>query len=548
MRSMPQALMWETMSHGRWSLPSFFLLAIMLPLLVYGALSGLTFDPKAHEFVVLQSAFLLIVIFQLAIGVAIAQGPLSRLYALPISSNSIVAWHMFSGALLLSAETAAAAWLLNTLFQVNWPILGPALFAAAAWSAFQVLMSVSSQGSVPAFFLAGVPGIMLCLWLQMRYGAWFSPPKHYWNELTPTEVLTLFGVCGVCFVMTTFSVNLARCGERMPTLGILSWIEKLWENFERSRAQRPRFRSAAAAQFWYEWQVKGVALPFVTLLMMLFAVTCGLVAWYMQTTDLGSLYEGNLFLGGFVSALALPAGVAIGLEMDVKASGQRQTQLGDSISESQFESGMGSFLGSRPFSSMDFARAILRNAAQSSLMAWLIWFAVFAGCLLTMWLTKQMPSSFMPRDTGLLFIPMTVLGPWIALSNLSTIGLSGRGMKIFLALVSLLVGYGVLMGVINHFTNALVAQQVHSVITTIASVLVVAATIWAFAFAWRQKHLTSRALLGTALAACILVIAAILLRPVDVHFIFFPLVILFATFVVLPLASAPLAIAWNRHR
>ena len=173
MRSMPQALLWETISRGRWTLPGVFLLAVMLPLLVYGALSGLTIDPKAQEFVALQFAFVPIVMFQLAIGVAMAQGPLSRLYTFPISANSIVAWHMFSGALILALETAASSWLFSTLFHVNWPILGPALFAVAAWSALQVLMSASSQQSLPAFCFAGAPAVLLCLWLQTRYGGWF---------------------------------------------------------------------------------------------------------------------------------------------------------------------------------------------------------------------------------------------------------------------------------------------------------------------------------------------------------------------------------------
>jgi hypothetical protein len=284
------------------------------------------------------------------------------------------------------------------------------------------------------------------------------------------------------------------------------------------------------------------------LLLLLFSVICGLAAWYLQTSSLGSLYEVVLFLGGFVSALALPAGLCLGLEMDVKAAGQRETQLGDSISEAQLESGMGSFLSTRPFSSQNFASAILRNAALSSLIAWLIWFALFAACLLTMWLTKQSPSEYMPRDTGLLFIPMTVLGPWIAMANLGTLGLSGRLAKLVFAFVCLFVGYSILMGVVNHFTSPLVSVQLHTAFTTIGSVLIVAATIGAFALAWRQKHLTSKALLGASLTAYILVTAAILLRPTDVHFIFYPLVFIFAALFVLPFASTPLAIAWNRHR
>jgi len=141
---------------------------------------------------------------------------------------------------------------------------------------------------------------------------------------------------------------------------------------------------------------------------------------------------------------------------------------------------MGSFLSSHPCTSKDYANAILRTAAQSALLAWLLWFVVFTCCLLIMCLNKQFPNSFMPRDIGVLYIPMTILGPWIALANLGTFGLSGRGAKFFFALVGCIVGYCVLMGFVNDFTNALVAVQIHTACTTIASTLIVVFTIWAY--------------------------------------------------------------------
>lgn len=548
MRSMPRALLWEMLSHGRWTLPGMFLLAIMLPLLIYGALSGFSVDPRMLEFVVLQFAFLPIVIFQLALGIAMAHGQLSRLYALPISTNSIVAWHMFSGALFVAAETAAAAWLLNTLFRVEWPILGLALFAAAAWSALQVVLSVSSMQSLPAFIVAGTPAILLCLWLGTRYGGWFSPPQYYWSVLTPTEVVTLLGAFGICFAMTTYSVGLARSGERLPTFGTVTWLTNQWNAFSLSRTPA-RFRSAADAQFWFDWQLKGIALPLVTLIMMLIAVANAIISsWYMQVVNLAPLYENVLLLGGFLSALALPAGLFIGIEIDVKGAGQRETQFGDSIGQSEFESSMGSFLSSRPLSSNDFGRSILRTAALSALIAWLIWFVVFSACLLTMWLSKQYSASIMPRGIGMLYLPLTILGPWCALANISTIGLSGRGPKILVALVSLFVGYAVLNGIIEHFTSDWVAQRLHSVCVTFTASLIVVASVWAFVQARRRRLITSRALLTVSLAAGAMGFTAILLRPTAAHFTFYPITFAFLALVALPFASVPLAISWNRHR
>lgn len=551
MRSMPQALLWETFSNGRWSLPGMFLLAIILPLLVYGSLSGFPMDVRAREFVLLQATFLLIVIFQLAVGVYMAQGPLSRLYTLPISVNSIVAWHMFSGALILAAMTVASACLFNTLFRVEWPIWGPALFSAAAWSALQVLVCISSHQSLPGICVAGTPSILLAWWLLSRYGAChvydWSPPKHFWNELTTTEAATLVGAFGICYVMTTYGVRFARCGERIPSFGIWKWLSACWDAYETSRTTPPPFRSATAAHFWYERQ-KGIALPLVELFVLVLAVVGVLAEWYLRNSGLNSSYEVVLSLGGFISLLAVPFGIYIGLEIDTKCVGQRETQLGDSLDQLQLDTVMGSFLGSRPITDWDFAKVTLRTAAQSVFFTWLLWFVVFIGCLLILWLTSQFPNSLMPRNFGWLYMPLTILGPWIAMANLGTAGHSGRGARILFYLVFFFVGYFVLMGIIQHFTSITFVEMLHVVCISIATILLIIAGIWAFATACRQKQLTKRALLVASLAIGLLTIGGIMLLPAGSHYLAYLMVIAFAVLVVLPFATMPLAIAWNRHR
>ncbi len=548
MKSLPQALLWETVAHGRWSLPGLFLVANLLPLAVYGALSGLTIDSKMHEFIVLQVGFLQIVLVQLAFGIVVAQGPLSRLYTLPISTNSIVAWHTFSGAIILALEIAAASWLFNTLFNVQWPILGPALFAVAAWSALQVLMSVMSFQSLYAYFLAGTPALLMCLWLNARYGVWFSPPKYYWSEVTPSEVVILVCATGIFYMMTCYSVGFARCGEKMPTLGIGSWIEKQWEAYLLSRTAPRPFRSAAAAQFWYEWQVKGIALPLVTSMMLFVAAGWGLGALYLGTTTLASAYKALLLLGGFVSFLACAAGLFLGLEVDAKPAGQRDQQLGDSVTDMQLDSGMGCFLSSRPFSSKEFAKAILTVAARSSLIAWLMWFGLFACCHLLFSVTNQSPDYYMPPDIGILFIPVTILGPWVAMANLGTLGFSGRGARILFGLVAGFVSYFVFLLVVRQFADVVIVQQIHNVCSTAVAALVVGGSIWAFVQARKQRHISNSTYLASGLGFWALLIAAILLRPVGSQFIYYPTVVIIVSLVIVPFATMPLAIAWNRHR
>ena len=248
MQSMPKALLWETLMQGRWSLPAFFMLGNAMPLLVYGSLSGLMINAEDPSYVVLQFAFVPLVIFQFAIGIVFAQGPMSRLYALPISTHSIVAWHTISGAIILAIETVLAALLYNKMFHVEWPIFGAALFAVAAWSAFQNLLCMSSRQSISGFFVASLPGIALGIWIRSRYGAFFSPPMHYWQVITGAEIATLMIATGLFYAMTVFGVQYARCGEHIPTLGVGKWLARQWELLSSQRPERRRFQSAAEAQ------------------------------------------------------------------------------------------------------------------------------------------------------------------------------------------------------------------------------------------------------------------------------------------------------------
>lgn len=560
MRSLPQALFWEMLAHGRWLLPCTFLGAIMLPLLIYGALSGFQVETNSHEFIVLQFAFLPLVVFQLACGIQMAQGSPSRFYALPISTSSIVTWNFVSGAILLAVETALVACLLNALFDVHWPILGPALFAAAAWSTGQVLMSVSSQQSLPGFCAAGAPSVLLLLWLQTRYGAWFSAPTSSWSEVAPAEAATVLGIFVGCFVMTNWCINLARCGERLPTMGIGSWLSGRWDAFLRSRADEPPFRSQAAAQFWFEWRTKGLALPLVTILILTVAAIVAFGLWMMQADSLGPMFGFLVSLGPFLAVLGIPAGILLGFEVDAKSVGQREPQLADAIDIGSLETGMGSFLASRPITNRDLANAILRTAALSSFLAWIMWFAVFLGCLFLLWWRGPLSFSLMASQTEIdesilstgqyraLYFAFTLLSPWAVMANLSAIGLSGRGGKLFVAIVGSFVGYCLLIGVVNNFTSKTLVMMIQNVAITIASAVLVFATIWAYYLASRHRHLTLRTCFAALSTIALLVTITVALLGFSQTFIVYSIATAFLALVVLPFASVPLAIAWNRHR
>lgn len=545
MRSIPQALLWETLSHGRWSIPGCFLLGNLMPILVYGALSQFPYNPTDQEFVVLQFAFIPILVLQLAGGIVPAIGPVSRLYFAPISASSIVAWHMFAGAAILAGETALAAWLYNTLFHVDWPILGAGLFAAAAWSAIQLLICASTRSFV-VVCIGGLPGVLLCLWLQSRFGAWFSPPKHFWREVTALDFATLaFAFC-ICTVMSVWSVRWSRCGEHPLKLGLLSWMDRQLDSIFASRKLN-RFRSAADAQFWFEWQLKGRALPICILVVMLVFSIFGVGIWCVDQISPTKLYEVVLILGGMLSLLAMGAGFMLGVDLSSQTAGQRQTQLGDVMNSIQFDS-FGSFMSSRPVTNADFAKALLKTAAASCAVSWCIWFAFYLSFVGLLTISHQFPENWIPVRMGLLWFPLTLLGPWVVSANIAALAQTGRGVKILLWTCGGLTGVLILFLVMLKFVPVAVASQFYSVFIWTSAVLIVIVTVLAFLRAKQHQHLRTSSLFAAALTGCCLALAGFALLPTDSQRFEYPLVFAFAALAVLPAATLPLAIAWNRHR
>ena len=136
MPSIPRALTWELLYHGRWSLLAAFLGANGLPLLLMSALSADgAFDPAEPALVMIH--FVLLQMSGLIFGAAVygAQGHAWRLYAWPVTTPTLIFWRMLPAMLLVAAQSVFTAALINSLFHAAWPMWGPALFLAAAVAA-----------------------------------------------------------------------------------------------------------------------------------------------------------------------------------------------------------------------------------------------------------------------------------------------------------------------------------------------------------------------------------------------------------------------------
>ncbi len=525
MRSVPVAMTWEMLTGGRWKLLAFALGANLLPVFLLGALrldGGV--DPGDPSMLVMH--FILVQINMFTFGTAMldAPGQPSRLFALPIPTSSIVAWQMLLAMVLMALESLAGTACLNAMFGLNWPLWGPALFAAVGVAAIQAVFWSTEKSAWQPIAVVAV-GVLFGLWLKSRVGPMFSMPTHLWIEVTPGEVLALLTFAGLSYYAAVMGVARRRCGESLPSLGIVAWFGRV---FDPPSDIGPPFETPAAAHFWLEWRNKGWALPVIVL----FGMTIGLGIWAISISDLRQLYE--LFVGGG-QALSFVAFVGLFL-------GNFGT------SDTSFK--MGHFLATRPLATAEMSRVILKVLAKSTLIAWGIW-AMPCVILSAILLAKGgIPDVEVLRNMGWWYFPAMLLGCWTVVSVLASVAMTGRSWL----LVQLVCGlFALTLGSTMYSRHALPKEAqlpFERGVGVALGVAIALGTVWAFVVARR------RGLIGSPTVASAFSVWAVLSGLIVLDGVMHParplmlgvMEICFAALVVAPLAIAPLALTWSRNR
>jgi hypothetical protein len=526
MRSVPQALIWELLSRGRWCLPAAACGANLMPLLIFGALRyhG-ALDPAEPAFLVMQIVLVQINMFAFGSGVMTAQGPLSRLYAYPVTTATIVTWHLVPAMTLMGLETLASTALMNALFDLGWSLWGPALFAAVALAAVMSAAWLTEKSGWIVWAL-GLVGGGLGLWFSSRFGPLFSQPTHQWEAVTPIEVATLLLILAASFAVAVWGVSRNRRGEPLPSLGFLAWLERVFDPAPRLGG---RFPSPEAGQLWFEWRKKGWAMPAVVA----FCVVTCCSGWLIFSREWIDLFEGFVTAGGLLSVLGMLGGVILG-------------NMGPN--DSSYE--MGHFLGTRPLTNAQWSRIHLLTTAKSVWWAWVLW----ATPLALLFLGFVVPGfAFLPPvnwPAAWWYVPATLIGPWTVATCCAAVALTGRAhpfAEIFFGGFTLFIGLNVFSSNVLTFEQQRLLGQSLVVLLGLAAVL---GTAWLFALA-RRRGLVAATTAWSALAVWGVLTAVVLVVR---HFhpeLPWPACAFISgvlALMVAPPAAAPLAIAWNRTR
>ncbi len=87
---------------------------------------------------------------------------------------------------------------------------------------------------------------------------------------------------------------------------------------------------------------------------------------------------------------------------------------------------MGHFMATRPMTSADMSRTMLKAAGRSVLLGWGLWATAFLALYAILLIVHVNPRPELPRQVGWWYFPVTLLGTWVALTLSATISQAGR--------------------------------------------------------------------------------------------------------------------------
>jgi len=533
MRSIPAALTWEIFARGKWNLLGAFLTGNALPMLLLTALfrDG-AIDPEERSMITIHVTMLLVNATMFGAVLCSAMGHPSRLSAFPAPSWVVVAWQLLPAMVAIALECLLTTVVFNVLFKVNWPLWGPALFIAVALAACVAMFWLTDK-SPWYFFVLGIPVLTGGgIWFHSRYGMIFQneAAAHMWREVTAGDALTMLAMAGISYYVAVLGAARSRCGEFLGTPEFFRWLGRL---LDPAPAVGLPFRTSAAAQFWFEWQQKGWALPIIVI----FALPFGFVMWGLFNRNPQTLFE----LATAAGALLPLGGVIVGLIFGNCGSSNEKIE-------------MGHFMAARPMTSPELSRTMLKTAGISVLFAWIVWAAAFLVVYATLLLASVEPRPQLPRELGWWFIPLTLLGTWLGLTFMAVLGQTGRPTLIGILFCGL-PALGIGLTAFSHYvlTPDARIQFVDGLIVLMGALYLVG-TVWAFTAARRRSIIgtsTVWAATGAWSVLCLLLVLywsqhryeqSMSSVPFLVH------VVGLLALVVFPIAAAPLALAWNRNR
>jgi hypothetical protein len=447
----------------------------------------------------------------------------SRLFTQPVTTRALAGWPMLYGTVAVASLWIITAALLRWPGGVDvyipwWPALPMAAFLA--WTQAFMWMPY------------GLPGVRIAataLWLAI-VDAVVVISLHF--EASETLMIA---ICApqipLAYLVACRAVARARRGV------VPDWRRRGAEASPAADRPQLRFRSAAAAQTWFEWKRHGRTLPTLVAI----AVPCELALLFIPGFDgapmVFLILSAALVTPPFLAAFAAPA-----------------------LSTST------AFIARRPLTTAALVAAKIRMTVWSTLAAWLLAITLVLAALV---LSDRMPvvverlQAFSGvagpvRATAAVALLMAglVASTWKHLVQSLCIGLSGREWLIrssVLLAMTALVAAGPLVDALLGYNafQSVVWNGLPWILTGLVTVKLIAGS-WVAIRLYDSRLLSDRVLVAGAAGWLVTVAALYAVFVWSADSPLFPRYVLGGIAILMvPLArvsAAPLALAWSRHR
>lgn len=526
MNSIAESMTWELLSRSKWSLVASALGAAIIPVIAMILLKNAdALDHAGKELEVLHYVWIHCECLVLIAATVSSRSRIKRLYSLPISTPSLVFWRLIPASVASALAFTAIAVAINSMFAVDWPILGPALFVGVATATVQTTIWLGGHSPLLQVIVMTLAAAPLSFWLKSHYGPTIGQPVVYWRTVTPLDGMTILAWSVLSYYVAVAAVARDRRGDAPNFARLRAWFDA-WEARRQISMSVPA--TPLRAQFWYEWTQKGFILPVIVA----FFTLIFLPFWVWSGARPETLREGLEGIGYGLGVACLIIGLVFG-----------------ACGRSDSDPRLGGFLASRPLSDASFALSILRTTGRSVFAAWALWAimrAVLLACLA--------PELFRTPTQEIWIHIGSLLGWWTAAAIPACASLTGRAefcLGLLLGICALFVCEGLFVRLFVPENYRPTAERVFAYADAL---LCLSLAIGLYVKALRRGLLGPLPVFIAAVIWVSLIAvggSALIATFTEIEKwsgLFFILLACGTALSLTPIAAAPLAVSWNRHR
>ncbi|QDU53415.1 hypothetical protein [Gimesia panareensis] len=521
---------------------------IMIPLSVRDGLNfhgNLFYEGEGNPFDYFFSFISISWLLFIGISVYAFRDSRKFLFSLPLSSASMSSWLMLTTA----GFVVFLSLLTNGLYRVfffdqhwlseYWPVLGPTLFVITlVFVGYGLYWNLQSQSILKLLFSAAVV-VGLSWWFVSRFFPnGFQNPIVPWCRVTLAEYVTMLTVSLGAWWLGVTSFKRVRCGDAKPS--------RLWEQISLAAngfingaqsVDAPVCLSKTDSLKQLHWrQSCSSAVRMVGIALAILLSVTILVSLMQSGPDLQLFHEATftaLFLFSGISGTLL--GVFLGEGLVNKENRELLPALANA-----------------PFSDQVVASVLLRNLMKSIgvIFAFLLFSLAFGYLIAELFFKHDVirwnQGQPVLQSVGLpALIALAVF--WGIAANLVSLVWTGRNwfvISVFVCITALLcIGTPLYV----FFVPRVWQPQVGKMVLSLLTLLVVSGSLTAFVMAFRMNLIRFRTVVGSALFVVVATLSfwnSWYSHPQHFRVFCSSLFLL----LVLPFATIPLAVSWNRHR